>query len=223
MNKKRKTTTVKGGDAGEEEQADPFDQMGMYNGLGDLEPPQGKKKTAVGYNTVSGRYHPSNTCPLCKQGYFTFSNTEITNAFGNLVQNTVFYISRNEIVANLKDLLDSDLRRQEAEFAQGITTVKPDQEVTTEEIMTHLSDHMTEYTWELRTQIDDLRDLIKILKDKIIEVDTESGVENINQKNVQLLQMAQANLRKIFVTEVQKSLSYNPGLTYNKATALNKE
>jgi hypothetical protein len=226
INKKRKYNTaeaVNDPDTIDEDRDDMFDNTGMFSGMeAASEDSKGKKRIPVSYETLSNRYKTSDNCPLCERGLFIFGSNDYSRAFATLMKNSVLFISRTEVVRQIKALLDANVAVQQKQFAEGLTTKKPDDEVTEEEIIKHLSEHMTEYTWELRTQIDDQRALINVLKDKIVEVD-EAGVESVHEKNVKLFLSAQANLRKIFATEVHKSISFNPELAYNKKEAAQKE
>ena len=78
---------------------------------------------------------------------------------------------------------------------------------------------MTEIGWELRSQIDDLRAIIQLLKDNIVVEDQETGIKEVSAKNVQLLQGTQTNLRKILAADVRKSISYDPTIAYTRHAA----
>lgn len=176
-----------------------------------------QKLKPIKFDKLTEKYGHVEDCPLCKIGLYTFETREIETTIGNLLKKTVFFVSRSAIVKNISDFLDEHRQEQMKQITEGGSKVDLLPDITLDQIMKHLSEHMTEYSWELRTQIDDLRAIISMLKDKIIEEDPETGMETVNAKNVQLLQVSQANLRKVLIADINKSLSFKPEVTYTKA------
>ena len=150
-------------------------------------------------------------CPLCKYGLFTFQTSTLETAIGNLIKRTVLNISKHQVIAEICRLLE-DFRQQQLKDLQqnklpNNTKILPS--VTKDEVDNHITEHMTEITWELRGQIDDQREVIKKLKEHLMSTDPETGEEKVNHKNVQLLQVAYVNLRKTLTVDVGKAISYN--------------
>jgi hypothetical protein len=178
--------------------------------------PKKKKLKPVKFDKLTEKYGHAEDCPLCNIGLYTFATRDIETQIGNLLKRTVFFVSRAAIVKNIGELLEDHRSQQIAAIERGESGITLLPEITSQQIMTHLSECMTEYSWELRTQIDDLRSVISMLKDKIIQEDPETGLELVNAKNVQLLQVSQANLRKVLIADINKSLSFKPEVTYTK-------
>lgn len=196
---------------------DEPEETPMYENQSGNRQDKKRKLKGVKFDKLIEKYGNTDECPLCTIGLYTFETRDIETEIGNLLKNTVFFVSRSAIIQSVIDILNNHRQDQISRIENGSKSIKVLPEVTPDQVHKHLSDHMTEYSWELRTQVDDLRAVIALLKDKIIEVDSETGQEVVNQKNVQLLQVSQANLRKVLVTDVGKSVSFKPEVTYTKA------
>lgn len=167
----------------------------------------------------------TNKCPLCLYGLFTFQNSKLEKRIGMLIKTTVFFVSREQTAEEIRNLLLKFRQQQLKDLNDGKLPKREKiiGEITTKQVMDHITYHMTEYSWELRTQIDEQRSIISNLKKHIMCTNPETGEEFVHFKNQQLLQVAYTNLRKMLQTDVAKGIAFKPELSYTKDKTAEKE